>query len=73
MAIPIIYNWRNLWVRKTTTFITALSIAVATFVCTFLLGVLSGFTACLKSSGSTANAIVLREGARREVVSSVSH
>jgi putative ABC transport system permease protein len=72
MAIPLKYNWRNLCVRKTTTLLTALSIALAAFVCTFLMGVIGGFKSCLHSSGDAQNMIILREGARREVVSSVN-
>ena len=51
MAIPISYNLRNLVVRKTTTAMTALGIALTVAVLLAILALVSGLRSTLSASG----------------------
>ena len=51
MAIPIAYNFRNLMVRKTTTIMTALGIALTVAVLLAILAMLHGLRTALVSTG----------------------
>ncbi|MGO9255884.1 MAG: ABC transporter permease [Bryobacteraceae bacterium] len=69
MAIPIAYNLRNLVVRKTTTLMTALGIALTVAVLLAVLALVNGLRATLGNSGDPLHVVVLRKGSNSEVVS----
>ena len=69
MAIPLSYNLRNLRVRKTTTLMTALGIALTVAVLLAVLALLHGLNTSLKSTGDPLDVLVLRKGANSELVS----
>ena len=69
MAIPIAYNFRNLMVRKTTTIMTALGIALTVAVLLAILAMLHGLRTALVSTGDPLHVLVLRKGANSELVS----
>ena len=71
MAIPIAYNIRNLIVRKTTTIMTALGIALTVAVLLAILALVNGLRATLETSGDPLNVLVMRKGADSELVSVV--
>ena len=69
MAIPITYNLRNLVVRKTTTLMTALGIALTVAVLLAMMALLTGLRATLSASGDPLQIIVMRKGSESELVS----
>src|ERR1700719_580436 len=69
MSIPLAYNLRNLVVRKTTTLMTALRIALTGAVLLSILALVNGVRATLSTPGDPAHVIVLRKGSESEVVS----
>jgi putative ABC transport system permease protein len=69
MAIPIAYNFRNLLVRKTTTMMTALGIALTVAVLLAILALVGGLRATLSASGDPLNVLVVRKGSDSELVS----
>jgi putative ABC transport system permease protein len=69
MAIPLAYNLRNLVVRKTTTIMTALGIALTVAVLLSILALVDGLRATLASSGDPLHILVLRKGSDSEIVS----
>jgi putative ABC transport system permease protein len=69
MSIPIAYNLRNLVVRKTTTLMTALGIALTVAVLLAILAMVNGLRATLETSGDPLHVMVLRKGSDSEVVS----
>ncbi len=69
MAIPIAYNLRNLVVRKTTTIMTALGIALTVAVLLAILALVSGLQATLATSGDPLHVLCLRKGSESEIVS----
>ena len=69
MAIPVTYNLRNLVVRKTTTLMTALGIALTVAVLLAMMALLSGLRATLSSSGDPLQILVMRKGSESELVS----
>jgi putative ABC transport system permease protein len=69
MAIPVTYNLRNLVVRKTTTLMTALGIALTVAVLLAMMALLTGLRATLSSSGDPLQIIVMRKGSETELVS----
>lgn len=69
MAIPLSYNLRNLIVRKTTTLMTALGIALTVAVLLAILALVNGLRVTLSASGDPLHVIVLRKGSTSEVVS----
>jgi putative ABC transport system permease protein len=69
MAIPITYNLRNLVVRKTTTLMTALGIALTVAVLLAMMALLTGLRSTLSSSGDPLQIIVMRKGSETELVS----
>lgn len=71
MAIPIIYNVRNLWVRKVSTLLTVAGIALASGVLLVVLMLVSGLRYALIESGSAENAIILRKSAQSETLSGI--
>jgi putative ABC transport system permease protein len=72
LGIPLKYNWRNLFVRKITTALTVVGIAlvVAVFLSVMALG--EGLTRVFKSSGSEKNVLVLRQNSQSELQSGVA-
>jgi putative ABC transport system permease protein len=71
--IPISYNVRSLFVRKTTTIATALGIGLVVFVLASSLMLSAGIERTMGRSGSPSNAIVLRKGSDAELSSSIEN
>jgi putative ABC transport system permease protein len=71
MAIPISYNFRNLAVRKTTTVMTALGIALTVAVLLAVLALMAGLDASLHSTGDPLDILILRKGSNSELVSNM--
>lgn len=69
MAIPLTYNLRNLVVRKTTTLMTALGIALTVAVLLAILALVAGLRTTLAASGDPLQVLVLRKGSESELVS----
>jgi putative ABC transport system permease protein len=69
MAIPVAYNLRNLVVRKTTTLMTALGIALTVAVLLAMMALLTGLRSTLASSGDPLQILVVRKGSDSELVS----
>ncbi len=69
MSIPIAYNLRNLVVRKTTTLMTALGIALTVAVLLAILALVNGLRSTLSISGDPRHVLVLRKGSDSELVS----
>ncbi len=72
MAIPLTYNFRNLVVRKTTTVMTALGIALTVAVLLSVLALLSGLRTAFASTGDPLRVLVMRKGATAELNSGVT-
>lgn len=71
MAIPLVYNLRNVMQRPLTTLATGWGIAMVVTILVGAFALASGFQAALVGTGSTQNAIVLRTGADSEISSGV--
>ena len=71
MAIPLSYNFRNLVVRKTTTIMTALGIALTVSVLLAVLALMTGLQAALHSTGDPLDILVLRKGSDSELISNL--
>jgi putative ABC transport system permease protein len=69
MAVPLSYNLRNLVVRKTTTIMAALGIALTVAVLLAMLSLVNGLKTALKGTGSPSRVLVMRKGATSELVS----
>ncbi len=67
MAIPISYSLRNLAVRKTTTIMTALGIAITVAVLLAVLALVNGLRTAFQASGHPLNVLVLRKGSDNEI------
>src|SRR5258708_7079730 len=67
MAIPLAYNLRNLTVRKTTTLMTALGIALTVAVLVPSLALVNGLRTAFQASGEPLNILVMRKGANGEM------
>jgi ABC-type antimicrobial peptide transport system permease subunit len=72
MKIPLSYSFRNLWARKLTTFMTVTGVALVVFVFAAVLMLASGLQKTLVATGSEDNAILLRQSAESESLSSLS-
>ena len=72
MAIPVAYNLRNLVVRKTTTVMTALGIALTVAVLLAILALVAGLRSALEATGNPLEVLVLRKGSDSELVSNFS-
>ena len=72
MAIPITYNLRNLVVRKTTTIMTALGIALTVAVLLAAMALANGIRTAFQSTGSPLQIIVLRKGSSSELTSAIT-
>jgi putative ABC transport system permease protein len=71
-AIPFSYVARNLWVRRVTTLLTAVGMALVIFVFTVVLMMSEGIRATLVATGQPDNILVLRKGAGAEINSGIS-
>ncbi len=72
MAIPLTYNLRNLVVRKTTTLMTALGIALTVAVLLSVLALVNGLRTAFQSSGNPLQILVMRKGANAELSSGMT-
>jgi putative ABC transport system permease protein len=72
MAIPISYNLRNLAVRKTTTMMTALGIALSVAILVASLALVNGLRTVFKNTANPLQLVVLRKGGTSELSSIVS-
>jgi putative ABC transport system permease protein len=72
MAIPLIYNVRNVVQRPVATLATAIGIGLVVAILIGALALAAGFQAALMETGSPDNAIVLRVGADSEISSGLS-
>ncbi|MBI3367474.1 MAG: ABC transporter permease [Burkholderiales bacterium] len=70
-AVPLIYIARNLWVRRVTTLLTALGMALVVYVFATVLMMSQGIRATLVATGQPDNVIVLRRGAGAEINSGI--
>jgi putative ABC transport system permease protein len=69
MAIPITYSLRNLAVRRTTTVMTALGIAVTVAVLLTILALVHGLNSAFAASGDPLDVLVMRKGSTSELSS----
>ena len=69
MAIPLSYNLRNLVIRKTTTLMTAVGIALTVAVLLAVLGLVSGLKAAFAATGDPLHLLVMRKGGNAELTS----
>jgi ABC-type lipoprotein release transport system permease subunit len=67
--VPVVYNLRSLGVRGWTTGVTAVGLALVTFVFTTVLMLAAGVRQTLKSTGEPDNAKIIRKGSQNEVQS----
>ncbi len=72
MPVPISYNVRNLRVRKTTTLMTAMGVALTVAVLLGIFTLIEGLRSSLESGGDPLHLIVMRQGSTAELVSIVS-
>ena len=72
MLIPITYNVRNLLVRKTTTIMTALGVALTVAVMLGVGTLVEGLRTSLVAGGDPLHLIVMRQGSTAELVSIVT-
>lgn len=72
MAIPFVYNVRNVLQRPVSTITTAIGIGLTVAVLLAAMALAEGFRSTLASTGSPANAFVLRKGADSEISSGIS-
>lgn len=72
MKIPLVYNLRNLVVRKTTSLMTAAGIALTVAVLVSSLGLVDGLRAAFANTGDARQILVLRKGGTSELGSLVS-
>jgi putative ABC transport system permease protein len=72
MAIPIVYNFRSVRARWTSTIVAVVGIAGTVGVFIAMLSLARGFKATLVSSGSEDNAIIMRAGATSEMTGGVT-
>lgn len=67
MALPVAYNVRNLVVRKTTTIMTALGVALTVAVLLACLALVNGLQEAFENTGNPLNVLVLRKGGTTEL------
>jgi putative ABC transport system permease protein len=72
MAIPLSYNLRNLVVRKTTTVVTALGIALTVAVLLAVLALVRGLQTAFQSTGNPLQVLVMRKGSNAELSSAMT-
>lgn len=69
MTLPFTYNLRNLWVRRTTTLMTALGIALTVAVLLSILALVAGLKNAFEATGVPGNVLVMRQSAESELSS----
>ncbi len=72
MALPLTYNWKNLFVRKTTTVLTCLIIAIVVAVFSWLVGFAWALNNSLSFANDRAKIIALKLGATSETNSAIN-
>src|SRR5215510_12698060 len=72
MPLPLKYNFRNVIVRKSSSFATAFTIGLTVGVFLMVMALARGIDLTLSSSGEPLNVIVLREGSTAELNSSLT-
>ena len=72
MAIPFSYNFRNLRVRKTTTVMTALGIALTVAVLLGIMAMVVGLNLALQATGHPLQMIVVRKNSNSELGSQIA-
>ncbi|MBK6798750.1 MAG: ABC transporter permease [Acidobacteria bacterium] len=72
MKIPISYNIRNLIIRRTTTMMTALGIALTVAVLLSVFALVEGLRTSLTATGHPLHILVMRKGATAELNSSMT-
>jgi putative ABC transport system permease protein len=72
MAIPLAYNLRNLMVRRTTTVVTVIGIALTVAVLVAALALIKGLDTAFLSSGNPLNILLLRKGSNSELSSAMT-
>jgi putative ABC transport system permease protein len=73
MAIPLVYNVRNLRVRFGATVMTALGIALTVAIAIFIMMLLAGLNRAFQSTGNPNDVLGMRKGSDSELSSFVSH
>jgi len=71
MAIPLKYNFRSLLVRRISTLMTIISIALIVMIFVGVMALANGLETVLTSTGDPLNVVVLSRGADSELLSSV--
>jgi putative ABC transport system permease protein len=71
MALPLVYHWRSLLTRKTTTSLTMLVVSAVVGVLTWMLGFASALHHSLATARDEGKLIVLRRGATAESNSAI--
>jgi putative ABC transport system permease protein len=71
VALPVVYHWRNLFVRKTTTLLTVLVIAAVVGVFTWMMGFSDSLTRSLSAASDPKKMIILKRGASSESNSAI--
>src|SRR5262245_11210485 len=72
MNIPIAYNLRNLMVRRGTTIMTALGIALTVAVLVTTMALVEGLKQMFAASGNPLHVLVMRKGSTSEMSSVVT-
>ncbi len=72
MALPLVYHWRNLFVRKATTTLTVLVVAVVVGVFAWLMGFSESLRHSLQTASDPQKLIVLKRSATSESNSAIS-
>jgi putative ABC transport system permease protein len=72
VALPLKYNFRNLMVRKSTTFTTIFSIGLTIAVFLTVMALARGIDLTLATSGEPLNLIILRNGSTVEILSDIT-
>jgi ABC-type lipoprotein release transport system permease subunit len=72
MAIPLSYNFRNLFRRPVSTATTVVGVGLTVTIFIGAMALAAGFQSVLLKTGSPKNVIVLRKGADSEISSAVS-
>ncbi len=72
MTLPVSYNLRNLVVRKTTTIMTALGIALTVAVLAADLALVTGIRQAFQATGNPMNVLVLRKAGTSELTSAIT-
>jgi putative ABC transport system permease protein len=70
-GVPLAYIFRNLWVRKLTTLLTAGGMALVVFVFAAVLMLAAGLEKTLVQTGSYDNVVVIRRSAQTEIQSGI--